>query len=158
MVKAVCFIRALPGILGPLAFTIVIMALGLRLLDVAPGYATSLVAGPPPPPNVLDEKLAYSSIEAAEKDLGVQVLVPYYFPSYLSWPPSSVRGQREPAKVVSLLVRSADGQQALQIREIFWRGGQLPFPIPEPAEVTETRDVDLDGCRRSCCWGRGRGT
>lgn len=151
------FVSALPGIVLPLAFAVVVVAIGLRLLNAVPAYVTYLTAGPAPVPTVLDERLSYPTIEAAEKDLGVKVWAPYYFPSYLSWPPVSIRGQREPAKVVSLLVRSTDGQQALQIREIFWQGNELPFSVPEPVQVTERRDVDVEGTPAKLLLGTGEG-
>ena len=153
--RAVGFVRALPGILGPLALTVAVIAVGLRLLNGAPAYMTNLVAGPLPASMVLDERLIYPSVEAAGKDLGVKVHVPAYFPSYLSWPPYSVRGQREPVKVVSFLVRSAEGQQALQVREIFWVGDNLPFQVPEPADLAETRSVEVDGVPAKLLVGTG---
>jgi len=156
-VRARSFIRALPGILAPVLFTVLVVALGLRLLNATPAYLVLLRDGPPPPPNILDERLSYPTIEAAEQDLGLRVRTPSYFPSYLVWPPASVRGQRQPAKVVSLLIRSADGQQALQIRQLFWPGDELPFPVPEPAQVVETREVRVDRMPGRLLLGSGQG-
>lgn len=149
------FLRALPGIVVPLAFAVAVVALGLRLLNATPGYVGALIAGPSPVPYILDERLSYTTIEAAEKDLGVKVWTPYYFPSYLTWPPVSIRGQREPARVVSLLVRSNEGKQALLIREVFWQGAELPFDVPEPAQVEERRDVEIDGAPAKLLLGKG---
>ncbi len=155
--KVVGSARTLLGILVPLALALAVVVAGLRLLDAAPGYVQRALAGPPRPPFVLDERLSYPSIESAEKDLGVPVLTPGYFPSYLAWPPSSVRGQREPVRVVSLLFLSADGQQGLQFREVHWEGEDLPFSVPEPAEVLERREVELSGAIVRVLVGRSSG-
>jgi hypothetical protein len=150
------FLRQLPGIAMPLVIVVVVVVFTLRWLNGVPAYVENLVAGPRPPQSVLDERLSFSSIEAAERDLGVKVGVPVYFPSFLVWPPSSIRGQREPVRVVSLLFRSNDNMQGLQIREIFWSGEDLPFPVPEPLVVTERRGVDVDGVPGSLLVGDGQ--
>ncbi len=143
--RAIGILKQLPSILLPFAIAVVVAVMALRLLNGVPGYVQNLVAGPPAPKNVLDERLSYPSIEAAEKDLGVKVATPAYFPSYLKWPAASVRGQREPARVVSMLFQSSNGQQGLQIREVFWQGESLPFPVPEPDNLAETANVDVHG-------------
>ncbi|HEX9017525.1 MAG TPA: hypothetical protein VF960_16140 [Chloroflexota bacterium] len=150
-------VKALTGIIWPFVLAVAVIAIGLRLLNGVPGYVAYLTAGPTPVPNVLDERLSFPSVEAAQKDLGVKVWVPFYFPSYLSWPPATVRGQREPVKVVSLLVLSTEREQALQVREVFWPGDDLPFGVPEPAQVAERRDVDIDGVAAKLLLGSGEG-
>ncbi len=150
-------LRQLPGILVPLALAMAVVAVGLRVLNATPAYVQALVAAPPPAPNVLDERLSFPSIEAAEKELGVRVATPAYFPSYLSWPPSSIRAQREPVKVVSLLFRSSEGQQGLQIRELFWQGETLPFPVPEPLDIAQRKVVDVNGTAGQLLLGSGQG-
>ncbi len=154
--RAIGFLKELPSILLPFAIAVLGAVIALRLLNGVPSYVESLVTGPPLPRNVLDERLSYPTIEAAEKDLGVAVATPAYFPSYLVWPPASVRGQREPAKVVSLLFQSSDGQQGLQIRELFWQGESLPFAVPEPVHVTESRAVDVNGVAGQLLLGTGQ--
>ena len=111
--------RELPGILGPLLLTVAAAVVALRLLNVAPCYWQQQFAGPPPAQPVLNERLEFPSIEAAEKELQLKTATPTYFPSSLVWPPASIRGQQEPARVISLLFLSTNGQQALQIREVF---------------------------------------
>jgi hypothetical protein len=137
--------REIPGILLPFLLTIAAIALTLRLLNAVPGYWEMLTAQPVQVPPSLTEHLRYSSIEEMEGDLGVSVALPSYFPSYLVWPPDSVRGQRDPAPVASLLFVSTEGQQALQIRQVFWSGDELPFEIPEPLQVLERRAVEMEG-------------
>ncbi len=149
--------RALPGIVAPLLLTVALAVVILRLLNVLPAHWQNLVAGRTPAPWVLNERLDFSTIEQAEEDLDLKVLTPSYFPSNLTWPPASIRGQREPVRVVSLLFHSSDGRQALQIREIFWTEKDLPFPVPEPMEVLETREVGLDGTEGRLLLGQGLG-
>lgn len=144
------------GIAIPFLLTVVAVALALRLLNGLPAQLQRWIFGPPEPRFVLSERLQYPTIEAAEAELGVKVGIPSYFPSRLVWPPASVRGQREPARVVSLLFRSNDGEQALQIREIFWPGDELPFPVPEPMEVIERRVVEIHGAGGQLLLGRGQ--
>jgi hypothetical protein len=137
--------RQLPGVLVPFLLTMATIALVLRVLNAVPGYWEMLTAEPVQAPPSLTEHLRYSSIEEMERDLGISVALPRYFPSYLVWPPDSVRGQREPSAVASLLFVSDEGQQALQVRQIFWTGDALPFDIPEPLQVQERREVEMDG-------------
>lgn len=155
--RAIGFARELPGILGPLTFTVLVAVVALRLLNLLPAYWQSLAGGPPPAPPVLDDRIGYPDLETAEADLKVTVLTPRYFPSTLVWPPSSVRGQREPARVVSLLFRTSDGQQALQIREVFSPGEDLPFPVPEPVEIVTRQEVTVNGSPGLLLLGRDQG-
>lgn len=136
--------------------TVVVVAVALQLLDGVPETIRRLVAGKTPVPYALSERLEYPSIEAAEKELGVQIMLPSYFPSYLAWPPAAVRGQAEPVKVVSMLFHSEDGQQGLQIREVYWPDAELPFPIPGPLDLLERRGVDLNGVPGQLLLGRGQ--
>ncbi len=151
------FARGLPGIIVPIVVTVAAAALLLRLLNAVPDYWQRLVYGPPPARPVLDERLEFSSLQAAERELRVKIAIPGYFPSSLIWPPASIRGQQEPAKVASLLFLSSDGRQALQIREIFSPGEKLPFPIPEPMELLERREVAVNGEAGELLIGRGQG-
>ncbi len=152
------FARETFRILAPPLATLVAVAVALRLLNGLPGYIQSITAAPVPPPPALNERLEFPTVEAAESDLGVKVTIPRYFPSYLAWPPASIRGQRDHARVVSLLFRSDSGEQALQIREVYWPEEELPFPIPEPLEVLERRDVDVNGVVGRLLEGRGQGS
>ncbi|MGE5617812.1 MAG: hypothetical protein ACM3US_00980 [Sphingomonadaceae bacterium] len=154
--RAAHLVGEMLGILAPLLLTVAVAVLALRLLNAVPAHWQRLTGGPPPAPPVLAERLQFSSIEEAEAELGVRALLPAYFPSSLAWPPASVRGQREPARVVSLLFLSADGRQALQIREVFSPEEALPFPLPEPVEVLERRDVAVNGVVGLLLLGRGQ--
>jgi hypothetical protein len=148
--------RRIAGIVAPLLVTVAAAALLLRLLNGVPAYWQRLTAAPKPAPMALAERLEYSSIEEAGSALGVEILTPSYFPSYLEWPPVSVRGQREPVRVVSMLFSSTDGLQALQIRELFWAGEEPPFPIPEPADVMERQTVEVNGVPAELILGKGQ--
>ncbi|MHB8990769.1 MAG: hypothetical protein ACYC66_03880 [Chloroflexota bacterium] len=154
--KAAPFIRETLGILAPLLFTIAAAVVLLRLLNGVPAQWERLTAGPPPAPPVLNERLQFSSVEEARAELRVPISIPSYFPSSLAWPPASIRGQQEPATVASLLFLSADGQQALQIREVFSSGETLPFPLPEPMELMERREVTVNGAAGQLLLGRGQ--
>jgi hypothetical protein len=154
--KIIRFGRELPGILGPLLLTVAVAVLLLRLLNAAPDYWARLAAGQSPARPVLNEKVEFHSIEEAERELGVKVAIPIYFPSSLIWPPASIRGQQEPARVVSLLFLSADGRQALQIREIFSREEESPLPVPEPIDVLERREVEVNGIGGLLLLGRSQ--
>ncbi len=149
-------IRQIGGVVAPIAVTVVAAVLLLRLLNALPTYWESLTSSPRSAPMLLAERLEYGSIEEAEADLGVKVLTPAFFPSYLQWPPASVRGQREPARVVSLLFTSTNGLQALQIRELYWPGDDLPFPVPEPAEVVARQTVGVNGTQGTLILGKGQ--
>ncbi len=152
--KAARFARELPGILAPLLLTVAAAVLLLRLLNAVPEYWERVNTGPLPAQPVLNERLQFPTLEAAEAELRVAIGVPSYFPASLVWPPASIRGQLEPARVVSLLFLSTDGQQALQIREIFSPGEELPFPIPEPIQLLERKEVPVNGSMGQLLLGR----
>ena len=67
-----------------------VVALALYLLRLAPGHMQCPEAG----------VREYNSIEEAESELGFDIAVPAYFPSYFSWPPAGIYVQREPAPMV----------------------------------------------------------
>ena len=150
------FARDVAGVLGPLILVTAATMMVLRLLNALPAYWVSQTSPPPPAPMALADRLEYLSIEVAQADLGIVIATPSYFPSYLEWPPASIRGQREPVRVVSMLFTSTDGLQALQIRELFWSGKELPFPVPEPADVVERRQVDVNGTPATLLLGKGQ--
>ena len=59
------------AVLFPFLFTVVVVAIALRLLNAVPGYWEMLTAGPERLPPSLTERLQYSSIEEMQKELGV---------------------------------------------------------------------------------------
>ncbi|HZK67481.1 MAG TPA: hypothetical protein VFD42_08075 [Chloroflexota bacterium] len=143
------------GFLLPLMVTLVAAVLTLRLLDALPAYWQSWTTPRSAPP-VLAERLEYATIEEAERGLEVRIALPSYFPSYLRWPPATIRGQPEPVKVASLLFLSSQGQQALQIRELFWPGEEIPLPIPEPAGDVRRTEVRLGDAPALLIQGQGQ--
>jgi len=150
------FLRELPGILLPLLLTVAAAVLLLRILNALPEQLARVLAGPPPAQPVLSEKLEFHSIEEAERELGVRIALPAYFPSSLVWPPASVRGQKEPVKVVALMFLAADGRQALQLRELFAATEEFPLPVPEPAYTLESKQLEVNGGAARLLLGRAQ--
>ena len=81
-----------PAIVGGAA------ALALYLLGTVPGYL-------PSPQEGFKE---YSTVEEAEAELGIDVIIPTYFPGYLSWPPASIRGQAKPVSIAQTIFLSQE--------------------------------------------------
>ncbi len=77
------FLSRVGEIVLPLLATLVLVALGLRLLGALP----SLWLQPP--------VTAFASIEEAERTLGVRIWLPVYFPDYLDFPPQVIRVEQE---------------------------------------------------------------
>ena len=148
--------RRAAGFLLPLLVTLVVAALSLRLLDALPAYWQAWTTSRSAPP-VLAERLEYPTIEEAERGLGVRIALPSYFPSYLRWPPDTIRGQRDPVKVASILFLSSDGRQALQIRELFWPGEEMPLLRPGAGRGHPAHRAAIRGHPRPADPGTGAG-
>ncbi|MFC1987563.1 hypothetical protein ACFLVH_03350 [Chloroflexota bacterium] len=91
---------------------------------------------------------AYNSIEAAESELGFEILVPAYFPSYLAWPPAEIRGQLEPFPMVQMLFLSYDQHtETLLIYQMASSQKELPVALPWFKAVLQETPVDINGSK-----------
>ncbi len=102
------FLRASPmSVLAPI-ISVGIVALCISLLGVLQDNIS-------PPEHGL--KL-YDDIETAQTQLGFEITVPRYFPSYLSWPPAEIKGQLLPFTGVETVYNSQYGEKTLVISQI----------------------------------------
>ena len=118
----------------PLLATVVLVALGLRLLGALP----SVWLGPP--------VTVFASVEEAERAVGARIWLPVYFPEYLDFPPEAIRVEREPVARVWLSFRGrgeAEGAR-LTITQVLTTQDTLPPEVLAPA-ATLGRPVDIAG-------------
>ena len=129
------FLRTVPQlILAPL-LVMGMVTLILYLLGQVPDYIQGERHG-------LKE---YDSIEEVEMYLGFNLVVPTYFPSYLSWPPAKIYGQREPVPMAQTLFLSQQGgYETLLIYQIDTESEDLPVPLPWVTTVQEETPITID--------------
>jgi len=139
-------LREIPKlILAPLLI-VGLIALALYLLGIVPGYLQSPVGG-------VEE---YDSIEEAESELGLEILIPAYFPSYLSWPPAKIQGQLEPIPMTQVLFLDSDRHtSALLIYQIISDREDLPIDLPWIETVLQEMPVTINGNDGELIMGRG---
>lgn len=119
-------------------------ALGLYLLGSVPAHLQGA-------PGVTE----FRTVERAELELGFQIAVPTYFPSYLSWPPAKIEGQLEPLPQVQLLFLASDQQtEALLIVEIVSGSEDLPVPVPWVETIADRTPVSINGYQGELMIGR----
>lgn len=89
----------------------------------------------------------YSSLEAAERDLGpLPSTLPSYYPETYEWPPGEILAQGEPLPLVLIHVRERDsGRISLAIREADHRISDPPPLRLAPTRVYSRQDIDLKG-------------
>lgn len=128
------FLWRVGGVALPLLGTVVVVALGLRLLGALP----SIWLRPP--------ETAFTSIEAAERALGVRIWLPVYFPEYLDFPPEAIRVRRDPVPQVWLSFRGrGEGEGTrLTIAQFLTDLDPLPPEVLPPA-ATFGLPVDIAG-------------
>jgi hypothetical protein len=128
------FLKASPKIiLAPLVL-IGTAALGLYLLGLVQDYLHPPEHGP----------REYTSIEAAEADLGFQINVPTYFPSYIAWPPARITGQLLPVPQVETDYHSLYGAKVLVILQIASDSGEPPDVLPWVRTITEEAPITIE--------------
>jgi len=108
----------------------------LRLLDILPSYIQG-EAG---------VTKHYATVEEAESKLKMKILLPAYFPDYLSWPPSLIKVERRPVIKVSLSFLSRKGEDvALTIHQVLSDTKDIPREALLPAPILQEREVLIDG-------------
>lgn len=113
-----------------------IVALVLYILGTVPSYLQSPVGG----------AREYNSLEEAELELGFEIAVPAYFPSYLSWPPARIWGQLEPVPMVQMLfLASNQYAETLLITQIVSESEDLPVALPWIEVVRQEMPVTING-------------
>jgi len=116
-----------------------VAALALYLLGLVPGYLQPPENGP----------RDYASIAEAEADLGMSIILPAYFPSYLAYPPAEIRGQREPLPSAQLTFHGQYGDTPVLI--ITQTRGDNGAPVSLPW-------MEKAGNRTTITIGEGEGT
>ncbi len=130
------FLKAVPQLIITPGLVLGAVALALSLLGSVPDRIGTSIHGP----------REYASIEEAEVDLGFRIAVPSYYPSYLSWPPAEIRGQREPHPWVQVLFVSRYSRAStMVISQTALDGEDQQISLPWVETVLEKTPVSIDG-------------
>ncbi|MEW6033355.1 MAG: hypothetical protein AB1603_00705 [Chloroflexota bacterium] len=111
-----------------------VTAAGLRLLNTVP----TRIQGP-----TVEH---FNSIEEAERKLGVDIIVPAYFPDYFSWPPKAIMAERQPYFTIHLsFAQRATGSEALWVHQILSNDSRAAESIPSPLDVLQDKSFLVKG-------------
>jgi hypothetical protein len=127
------FLKASPKIILAPLILIGTVAFSLFLLGLVQDYLH-------PPEHGLRE---YASIEEAEADLGFQITVPAYFPSYISWPPAEITGQQLPIPGVETVYDSPYGAKILVISQMVSDSREPTDALPWVKTVLEKTSITI---------------
>ncbi len=128
------FLKACPKIILAPLILIGTAAFSLYLLGMVQDYLHPPEHGP----------REYASIEEAEADLGFQITVPTYFPSYISWPPAEITGQLLPVPQVETVYHSQYGAKILVITQIASDIGKPPDELPWGKAIPGNTPITMD--------------
>ncbi len=126
------------GVLGSVAAVFTGAALVLQGVDALP----ALITGEP------RHVRRAATVAEVEHRLRARLLVPYYFPSTLLWPPQRIRFVRGPPGAAALWVGAREGGPHLLVAETLGPG-PIPPPLLPDAQVLHASPVAV---------GRARGT
>jgi hypothetical protein len=130
------FPKKVPGIILVPVVVVGMMALALYLLGMVPAYLQSPAGG----------VKEYDSIEEAAWELGFEIVVPAYFPGYLSWPSAKIQGQLEPVPMTQILFLSSDQRtEALLIYQIVSDSQDLPVALPWIEIIWQEMPITISG-------------
>lgn len=109
------------------------------------------------PPLIQSKEIQkYQNIEEAEARLGIDIMLPAYYPDYLAFPPARIEVEQEPVLLISLFISSREeGKGILIIREIISHSLSLPPGAPRLKEVWEETEVGIDGNLGTLILGKG---
>jgi hypothetical protein len=116
------------------ATTVVVAAVLLRALDALPGWLRGEPRG----------VRAFESITALERDAGTQLLLPFYFPATLVWPPQAVyrtRGAGRPTAIV--FADRTTGAPRLIVAQCLDGPCSLPARVLPPGRELQRATVDI---------------
>jgi hypothetical protein len=142
--KMVTILREIPRLtLAPLVVAVV--ALTLYLFGMVPANIQS--------PEGIRE---YSSLEEAESALGLEVIIPAYFPNYLFWPPVKIEGHLEPFPMTQVLFLASDQQaEALLIYQIVSDSEDSPVAFPWIETVLDEMTMPINDSVATVITGKG---
>lgn len=127
--------RKLVGIVLPVILLVLAAGAILAMLKGVPGHIQPLKK------NVV----FYQSIEDAEKELDMDIMVPSYFPDSLAWPPAGIRLEKEPRSEITLRFKYRQVDRlALTIKQSLVEWGEELEAIP-PARPWRKKEIMVNG-------------
>lgn len=145
MGSMVKFLKDAPGMVLAPALVVGAVAVALYFLGLMPGLLQGSTGA----------VREYATIEEAEARVGFCIAVPAYFPSYFSWPPAKILGQREPVPMSQMLFLSSDGRtEALSISQALYPGDDLRLSSPWGEEVEQEMPIVIGDSQGTLTVGR----
>lgn len=129
--------HSVPALLIAFAAVLTAVAATLFALDRVPGLLTGLPRG----------ATRAASLAQLERELGVAIPLPAFYPSDLAWPPTEYRLFPGPSAIVIVTSRET-GEPALLIGASAPGLAALPPELLQPAETLQTSDSTF-GARRA---------
>ena len=132
--KPVMF-RKLVGIVLPVVLLVLATGALLRMLKEVPDHIQPLG----------ENVVFYQSLEDAEKELNMDIMVPSYFPDSLAWPPAGIRLEKEPRSEIMLLFKYRQIDRfALTIKQSLEEWGE-ELEIILPARPWSRKEIMVNG-------------
>ncbi len=138
------FIRNLQELMAILV-VVGITAAVLFLLGMLPSHLQAL-------PGVRE----YDTLEEAQRALGFEIVIPTYFPSYLSWPPARITVEiSSVSQVETLFVSSEQNTEVLLVMQSTAKDGSLPPSLPWIETVLDEMPISVGDSAGSLVIGGG---
>lgn len=97
----------------------------------------------------------YNSIEEAASELGFDIVVPVYFPSYLTWPADKIQGQTKPFPMVQMSFLASDRHtEILLISQMVSTSPDLPVPLPWIETISQKTTTTINDSQGELIVGR----
>jgi hypothetical protein len=98
---------------------------------------------------------SFDTIEDAEQQTGLTILVPSYFPDDFSWPAATIEVMQRPALAVYMVFKSRkSGADSLWIYEITSQGDKADSFVPMPKHVVQVIALPLKGAKGAFSIGK----
>jgi hypothetical protein len=120
------------AVLGAAAIVFGMAATVLYAMDTVPGWVTG------EPRHVRRA----TTVEEAERRLRTRLVLPYYFPSTLAWPPSRIRFTVGPPGAAAVTVEDQEGAPRLFLAQTTGPGSIPERLVPE-AQILNTSEVSI---------------
>jgi len=88
----------------------------------------------------------FASLDALERDVGTQLVLPIFFPDVLEWPPAEVYRAPGPGRPTSVVFHHrATGRPGLVIAQCLDGDCDIPDRLLDAGRIRESRRIELGG-------------
>lgn len=98
----------------------------------------------------------FASVEQAQSRLGIDIVLPPYFPDYYSWPPRIIEATSRPSTTVKLVFTARhSGVDSLWLYEAISPDARTDPSIPYPVTVIQKKTYPINGIQGLLVVGAG---